>query len=53
MKTDDIARMLLHEEMSAERVRMVARVVRKRTERERTLNRRAERHAKWTLVGKA
>lgn len=52
LTTQDIARMLLHDEQTSERVKMVAKVARKRTERQRTLERRAQRWGKYVMQGR-
>ncbi len=49
---NEIARMLMHDDATAERVKMVAKVTRKRTERARTLERRGARYAKFYAQGR-
>jgi hypothetical protein len=52
MDSRDIARMVAHERATDERVAMVAKVSRKRSEKARTVARRTARQAKWNMLGK-
>jgi hypothetical protein len=52
MNANEISREMMREEATSERVRMVAKVQRKRTERRRTLERRAARYAKYAVQGR-
>jgi hypothetical protein len=48
----EIARILAHDTATDERVRMVAKVQRKRAERERTVSRRTARAVKYAIQGR-
>ena len=52
MTEREILRSIQHDEATAERIRMVAKVQRKRTERNRTLERRSARFAKFVAQGR-
>ena len=52
MTTQEIIRDMMHDDATAERVRMVATVQRKRAERERTVSRRAQRAVKYLAQGR-
>lgn len=52
LSQSEIIRAIAHESATAERVVMVAKVQRKRSERKRTLERRAQRTAKWIAQGR-
>lgn len=53
MTNAEIIRELLHEEQTAERVKMIAKVQRKRVQKERTLTIQAARRAKWAMQGRS
>lgn len=52
LTTQDIARLALHDDATAERVKMIAKVQRKRVERQRTIQRRNERWGKYVTQGR-